>query len=260
MALHDQHKKPMPASLNRKNIRLPALNYVGMREYFVTICCHGREPLFARRENALPILEQLQSSAGQHSFAVHAYCCMPDHLHILAAGSSESSDLLSFVNSFKEHTGYEFTQRTGRPLWQFKFYDHILRGGDGIERVAWYIWMNPVRKGLCAHPAEFPYSGSFTRLSRDQAPPDRPWNAPWTGDKAQNAWRSPRARLVLSAPFSRHVSSRHAAHREVLRAKKFRRGGVVKTPPRRIGTTHCALFYSLRVVRRACCYSVEIAT
>jgi putative transposase len=172
----------MATDLERKNIRLPALNYVGMREYFVTICCHKRVPLLAQRENALPILEQLQSSAIRHCFAVHAYCCMPDHLHILVVGTSASSDLLSFVNSFKEHTGYEFTQRTGRPLWQFKFYDHILRRGDGIERVAWYIWMNPVRKGLCAHPAEFAYSGSFTTLWREQAPPDRPWNAPWTGD------------------------------------------------------------------------------
>jgi hypothetical protein len=29
-----------------------------------------------------------------------------------------------------------------------------------IERLAAYIWMNPVRKGLCNGPLEYPHSGS----------------------------------------------------------------------------------------------------
>ncbi|MGB6430138.1 MAG: transposase [Candidatus Acidiferrales bacterium] len=168
----------MPKNLNRKNIRLPAPNYTGIREYFVTICCHKRAPLLARSENVLPILEQLKSSALSYSFSVHASCAMPDHLHILVAGASDSSRLLNFVKSFKQRTGYEFRKRTGAQLWQFKSYDHILRRGDGMERVAWYIWMNPVRKGLCNQPAEFPYSGSFTMEWRDQPQPQRLWNPP----------------------------------------------------------------------------------
>jgi putative transposase len=168
----------MPTKLNRKNIRLPSLTYTGMREYFVTICCHKREPYLALPENALPVLEQLQSIALRHSFAVHAYCAMPDHLHALVAGTSESSRLLSFIKSFKQHTGHEFRKRTGKQFWQFKFHDHILRRGDGVESVAWYIWMNPVRKSLCTNPAEFPYSGSFTSPWLDQTPPQHPWNPP----------------------------------------------------------------------------------
>ncbi|MGB6544858.1 MAG: transposase, partial [Candidatus Acidiferrales bacterium] len=113
-----------------------------MREYFVTICCHKRKPLLARGESTLPILEQLKSSALRDSFLIHAYCAMPDHLHFLAAGNSESSRLLGFVKSFKQLTGHEITQRTGKQLWQFKSYDHILRRSDETGRVAWYIWMN----------------------------------------------------------------------------------------------------------------------
>jgi len=168
----------MPTNLNRKNIRLPSLNYTGMREYFVTICCHKRKPLLAHSENILPILEQLRSSALRDSFSIHAYCAMPDHLHFLAAGNSESSRLLALVKTFKQLTGHEFIQRTGKPLWQFKFHDHILRRSADIDRVAWYIWMNPVRKGLCANPQDFPYSGSFTTLRQNQSPPAHPWTPP----------------------------------------------------------------------------------
>jgi hypothetical protein len=42
------------------------------------------------------------------------------------------------------------------------FYDRILRATDAVETVAIYIWSNPVRKGLCAQPGQYPYSGSQT--------------------------------------------------------------------------------------------------
>jgi putative transposase len=168
----------MPTNLNRKNIRLPSLNYTGMREYFVTTCCHKRKPLLAHKQNTLAILEQLKSSALRDSFSIHAYCAMPDHLHFLAAGNSESCRLIPFVKSFKQLTGHEFIQRTGEQLWQFKFHDHILRRSADIDGVAWYIWMNPVRKGLCVNPHDFPYSGSFTTLWQNQSPPANPWHPP----------------------------------------------------------------------------------
>ena len=55
------------------------------RDYFVTICCQKRKPYLAKNENAGPVLEFLQSSATRESFAIHAYCAMPDHLHFLAS-------------------------------------------------------------------------------------------------------------------------------------------------------------------------------
>lgn len=106
---------------------------------------------------------------------------MPDHVHVLVAGASEASDLLKFVMSFKQKTASEFVHATHRPLWQFKYYDHILRGRDSADRVAWYIWMNPVRKGLCPTPAAYPFLGSFTlvgeRMLKGTAVAE--WTPPW---------------------------------------------------------------------------------
>jgi putative transposase len=149
-------------TFQRKNIRLSAQNYLGKREYFVTICCHNRKPYLSEPTTILPILNHLKSASTRHSFAIHAYCAMPDHLHILASGTSEYSDLLGFVDFFKQHTEFDFHHHTGNQLWQFKFYDHILRRTSALQHVATYIWMNPVRKHLCANPTDYPYAGSFT--------------------------------------------------------------------------------------------------
>jgi REP element-mobilizing transposase RayT len=125
----------------------------------------------------LGILEELAAAAR---IAIQAYCFMPDLLHLLASGVSGDSDCMAFVNSFKQKSGYAFKQRTGQHLWQHKSYDHILRPGEPWESVAFYIWMNPVRKALCAEPQDWPYSGSETlNWRRLLTPPEKLWTPPW---------------------------------------------------------------------------------
>ena len=179
---------PLP-KFDRKNIRLPAERYLGHQLYFVTLCIHNRRRLGANARIACWIVDQLRIHAAACEFFVHAYCVMPDHVHILVAGASEASNMLKFVMSLKQQTSREFAHRTRRPLWQFKFYDHILRGRDSADRVAWYVWSNPVRKGLCATPAAYPFLGSFTemgeRLLKGSAVAE--WAPPWKNAARQDA-------------------------------------------------------------------------
>ena len=139
--------------------------------------------MFANTKHASWIVDTLRKEAAAHDFAIHAYCVMPQHLHVLAVGMSPASDLLMFLKNLKQKTAYEFRRRFHRDLWQKKFYDHILRHSDSVERVAAYIWMNPVRKGFCETPQEYPHSGSFVLdWKRETAPVDA-WVPPWK-DKA----------------------------------------------------------------------------
>jgi hypothetical protein len=64
-------------------------------------------------------------------------------------------------------------------LWQKKFYDRILRERDSFDGVAGYIWMNPVRKGLCSDPREYPYSGSFAVDWKKMMRPLESWVPEW---------------------------------------------------------------------------------
>ncbi|HEY6465411.1 MAG TPA: transposase [Candidatus Acidoferrales bacterium] len=130
---------------------------------------------------ALWLTEGLRKHSAACGFDVHAYCVMPDYMHVLAATSLEAGNLIKFVESFKQDTAVEFMRRTHHHLWQFKYYDHILRASDSLEHVAGYIWMNPVRQGLCRAPSEYAFLGSFTEIGqkmlRSLAEPD--WTPPW---------------------------------------------------------------------------------
>src|ERR1700739_47297 len=138
--------------INRKSTRLPNCNYVGRATYFLTICCAHRLPHLNDPAVASAILKTLLYFASTKAFAIHAYCLMPDHIHILAEGTHSDSDALGFVRSFKQQTAFHFKKKTAQILWEFSHYDHILRARDNFVEVSRYIWWNPVCKKLSRAP------------------------------------------------------------------------------------------------------------
>ena len=179
------------AEFKRKDIRLPRDRYRAWGLYFLMLCFQNRRRFGARPRVASWLVAKLRKHAATCAFFIHAYCVMPDHIHhihLLAAGSSEESNLIKFVESFKQDTAIEFARRTRHRLWQFKYYDRILRNSDAADRVAWYIWLNPIRKALCCTPNDYPFLGSFTdmgtKLLRNALV--TPWVPPWKSDKANS--------------------------------------------------------------------------
>ncbi len=85
---------------------------------------------------------------------------MPDHLHLLVYGTSERADLKAFVIHYKKLTGFEYSRRAGRRLWQPGYYDRVLRDEEATEAIARYILENPIRAGLARQLGEYPFAGS----------------------------------------------------------------------------------------------------
>ena len=99
------------AEFERKNIRLAAENYRGRQLYFVTLCFHNRRRFGTNPHIARWIIKQPRKHAATCEFFVHAYCVMPDHMHVLAAGSSDTSNLVKFIEAFKQETAVEFARK-----------------------------------------------------------------------------------------------------------------------------------------------------
>jgi putative transposase len=165
----------------RKKIRLPAASYIGLRRYFLTFCCFERRKCFLQSDFNLYFVEQLREQSAAYQFSALAYCLMPDHVHLLVGALAVSSNLAPFVKAFKQVTGFEFERRTGERLWQRYYYDHVLRPKDDLNCVAWYIWLNPVRAGLCADATEHPFLGSLTGLWPPGTRSDLIWAPPKNG-------------------------------------------------------------------------------
>jgi putative transposase len=171
----------------RKHIRLAAKNYTGRGWYFLTACTRRRDRVFTDPTLAHFLIHAIRTAATLEGFRLHAWCIMPDHVHILAEGSTNESVLSRFVSRWKQASALEFKRRFAGDLWQRIFYDHILRPMELPHSFAWYIWLNPVRKGMCKEPGEYPWSGSltieWTKISR----PADDWLPPWkrSAEKAQ---------------------------------------------------------------------------
>jgi putative transposase len=161
----------------RKKNRLDLEDYFGRKRFFVTTCCESRRAIFRNVKLATAAVECLREQSRRCSISVRAYCVMPDHVHFLAEGLTAASNLIRFVKGFKQATAYACRASVRGPLWEKSFYDHVLRTRDSGDSVAWYIWMNPVRKGLCEDPADYPFSGSFT--------------APWPTSQRAKFWTPP---------------------------------------------------------------------
>src|SRR5262249_31793266 len=122
------------------------------------------------------MLDQVSHAARDWKFAVPAYCFMPDHLHVLASGINDDSDLIRFAHAVKRRTGYEYRRLSANDLWQKGYFEHVLRDDEVTEIVMRYILANPVRAGLCTAPKDYPFSGSLE----------------WTKDQLQDLWADTR--------------------------------------------------------------------
>ena len=140
--------------------------------------------MLAESDTASRLIRSLRELADRHGFLVHAYCVMPDHLHFLIEGRSGTSTLIEFVTRYKQRTTHEFGGQLRGRLWQRYFYDHIVRREEDLGAIAWYIWMNPVRKQLAATSEEYAWWGSFTLEWKRHPRPAKGWVPPWKSDRA----------------------------------------------------------------------------
>jgi putative transposase len=83
-------------------------------------------------------LSCLEDARAKHDATIHAYCFMPDHLHLLIQ-IPEAKSLEKFVRLFKQLSGYLLKQTDGLPVWQVSYHDRILRRDETLHDVAAYI-------------------------------------------------------------------------------------------------------------------------
>jgi putative transposase len=140
--------------------RLEGFDYLGLRQYFLTICTFRRWTAFADPDRVQCVLTQILHVAHRQHFAVLAYCFMPDHLHMLIEAQQPACDLRRFVSSMKQQSAYVHARSDARRLWQEGYYDRVIRRTEDARWTARYIFNNPVRGGLVETPLDYPFLGS----------------------------------------------------------------------------------------------------
>jgi putative transposase len=120
---------------------------------------NDRVACFRQDSDYLVYLSNFQELAERHECAVHAYCLMTNHVHLLltppAAGvcAALMRDLgRRFVQYFNRR--YE---RSGT-LWEGRFRSCLAQSARYVMACYRYIESNPVRAGMVEHAMAYPWS------------------------------------------------------------------------------------------------------
>jgi REP element-mobilizing transposase RayT len=134
--------------------------YKGGQRIFFTLCTFDRHRCFEDTDVVAFVREQLLTVVARREVEVIAYCFMPDHLHALATGRTESADVKKAIDVFRRQSAYHYKRRWCRRLWQDGYFDRVLRSEESTPSVVRYIVANPVREGLVREPGDYAFLGS----------------------------------------------------------------------------------------------------
>ncbi len=120
--------------------------------FFITINAQNRSGSPLLHDNRPVLLwDSVKWRMDKGHWWPRLFLLMPDHLHMLAS-FPKTHGIQEVVRNWKHWTATEL-----RMEWQRGFFDHRIRTVAEYEEKAAYIRLNPVRKGLVAKAADWPY-------------------------------------------------------------------------------------------------------
>ena len=106
--------------------------------------CHLRRPEVGEA------LKKTICQANGEKYALHEWCIMPNHVHIIVGGFTDLApirDILQIWKSASAHRMNRILERTGE-VWHRDAYTRIIRDRDEYSHQMSYVWNNPELAGL----------------------------------------------------------------------------------------------------------------
>ncbi len=147
--------------------------------------CLLRDPRLAK-----VVADALHTFDGTR-YRLHEWVIMPNHVHVLITPLHENS-LSAIVHSWKSFTAKQINgiRGTAGRVWQEDYFDRMIRDERHWHAAVAYIRDNPVKAGLSATAADYPFSSasveeaSEARAGRPRSQDDLPLNDGGTGAQA----------------------------------------------------------------------------
>lgn len=120
---------------------------------------NNREDCFRHETDRLVYLANLRQLCRQWQCALHAYCLMTNHVHLLLTPRVPGTVALLMRDLGRAYVPY-FNRRYGRTgsLWEGRFRSCLVDSASYVLACHRYIEMNPVRAGMVASPLDYRWS------------------------------------------------------------------------------------------------------
>jgi len=119
--------------------------------YFITAVTHRRMPILI--DNCEVFWGAMRKAAQKQSFGLAAWVILPDHFHLIL--DPKTHDLSALMQRLKLSFSTTFRHRnnqSGGKVWQARFWDHIIRNQEDMNRHVDYVHYNPVKHGFVNDP------------------------------------------------------------------------------------------------------------
>ena len=146
---------------------------------FVTTTVEGFCPALAPEPVARMFLDTLQFYRSRGDLLLHGWVVMPEHVHLLLTPVRGSiSDMMELLKRYTSRQILAWCKEQGRAddlrfyaergkidgegysVWMRSFRSVPLQGDQAVLDKIGYIHGNPVRRGLCQTPEDWPWSSA----------------------------------------------------------------------------------------------------
>ncbi|RNC67441.1 MAG: hypothetical protein ED859_14510 [Desulfuromonadales bacterium] len=139
--------------------------------YHVTSRGNEQKDIFKSRKDREKFLEYLASATERYGAAVHAYCLMSNHYHLLLeTPAGNLSQIMRHINGAYT-TYFNVKRKRSGHLFQGRYKAILVEADEYLAELSRYIHLNPVRAGIVERPEHYQWSSyqSFTGQSKPPA-------------------------------------------------------------------------------------------
>jgi putative transposase len=138
----------------------------------------------------ITVLREAVRTVRTHApFHIDAWVVLPEHLHCIWTLPPDDDDYSGRWHAIKtlfatamppgERRSATRVRKGERGIWQRRFWEHTIRDHRDYAAHMDYVHFNPVKHGLVAHAADWPYSSFHRCVARGLYPAD--WSMSGTG-------------------------------------------------------------------------------
>ncbi|MFZ6045086.1 transposase [Pseudomonas sp. CR3202] len=135
---------------------------------------HNRQVVFAEDADFERYLADLRELKDAFGVKVYAYCLMTNHVHLLLAPDDSLAGLSQLMKTLAARATRYRNRLEGRSgtLWESRFKSSIVQSDAYLLACSRYIELNPVRAGMVAEAADYPWSSYALRIG---GAPEQNW-------------------------------------------------------------------------------------